>query len=214
MKINWNMNGMEVEQESFRQIETEMPTHNFTPEQWRVVRRMIHTTADFSIAPNIAFGNNPIRAGRQALRDGAPIFSDSNMIKAGISVYKMQKFNPTYTRDSIHCYVADPDIASIAKEKQITRSLAALEKARRVLDGGIVLVGNAPLALAGIVRMIQTDKLKPRLIIGMPVGFVHVVESKKMVTQTNIPYIVLNGRRGGSPLAVTALHGIMESGLS
>lgn len=213
MRINWNMNGAAVEAESFRQIEAEMPAHSFTPEQWRVVRRMIHTTADFSIAPHITFGNDPITAGLNALRAGAPIFSDSNMIKGGLSVAKAQKFNPIYTRDSIHCYVADPEVAALAKEKKITRSLAALDRARPIIDGGIVLVGNAPLALAGIVRMIQNGEVRPRLIIGMPVGFVHVIESKEMVMETDVPYIVLQGRRGGSPLAVTALHGIMESGL-
>lgn len=211
MKINWDMNGIEVEQESFRQIEAEMPAHQFSEPEWRVVRRMIHTTADFSIAPDIKFGNDPIAAALQALKEGAPIFSDSNMIRSGLSVAKLQKLNATYTRESIHCYVADPEIAKIAKEQQITRSLAALEKARPVLDGGIVLIGNAPLALAGIIRMVNRGEIRPKLIIGMPVGFVHVVESKEMVMKTDIPYIVLQGRRGGSPLAVTALHGIMES---
>lgn len=211
MIINWKMSGTEIEQESFRQIEEEMGSHSFSPTQWRVVRRMIHTVADFSIAGNVHFGAEPVAAGLEAMKAGAPIFCDSNMIRSGISVAKLKTFCSAYSRDSIHCHVGDEDVAEKAARTGMTRSLAALEKAKPILDGSIVLVGNAPLALAGVARAVEEEGIKPRLVIGMPVGFVHVVESKEMIMATDVPRIVLEGRRGGSPLAVAALHGIMES---
>ena len=211
MMIDWGMTGLEVEQESFRQIEEEMGAHEFCAEEWRVVRRMIHTCANFAVAEKVHFAGAPVNACLEALSDGVPLYSDSNMIRSGLSVARMAQLNPGYKRDSIHCYVADEEVARKAKEEGITRSLAALEKARPVIDGGIVLIGNAPLALAGIARMIKEDGVRPRLVIGMPVGFVHVEESKDMIMECDVPQVVLKGRMGGSPLAVAALHGMIES---
>lgn len=210
-QIGWSMTGHEVEAESFRQIEAEMGAHAFSPSERRVVRRMIHASADFSIADDIHFGGDPIEAASEAIGRAAPIFCDSNMVRGGISVARLQQCNPAFSRESIVCYVGDDDVARTAGKRRITRSLAALEKARPILDGAIVLVGNAPLALAGVARMIIEEQLRPALVIGMPVGFVHVVEAKEMIMETDIPQVVLKGRRGGSPLAVAALHGILES---
>lgn len=211
MTIDWNMTGPEIEQESFRRIEKEIGAHNFPSAQWPVVRRLIHTSADFTIAGNLHFAHNPIEAGLKALADVAPIYCDSNMIRSGLSLAKLQQQNRRYNYESIYCYVADPEVAEEAGKRGVTRSLAALKKARPVLNGGIVLVGNAPLALAGIARMISQDGIRPRLVIGMPVGFVNVIEAKNMIMETGVPQIVLKGRRGGSPLSVAALHGIMEN---
>lgn len=210
-KIIWNMAGMDIEQESFRRIESEADRGDLNHEQWRVVRRLIHTTADFSIVDNLVFRHNPIQAGIEAMRKGALIYSDSNMIKAGVSVAKLKKFNPAYTRESIHCYIADPEVAALAKEKNITRALAGVRKAKNIIDSGIFLCGNAPLALAGAIKMIIETGIQPALIIAMPVGFVNVVESKELLREINIPHITIEGRRGGSPLAVATLHGIMET---
>ena len=210
--ITWNASGAWIEEESFRRIEEEVDKSRFSPEEWRVARRLIHTTADFSIVDGLTFSNNPIEAGINALRQGVPIYSDSNMIRSGISIAKLQRFNKNYSRESIHCYVADPDIAEIAKNENITRALAGIRKAKDIIDGGIFLCGNAPLALAGTVKMVVEENVKPELIIGMPVGFVNVVESKELLSMLdNIPYITLTGRRGGSTLAVAALHAIMET---
>jgi precorrin isomerase len=209
--ITWDWTGAEVEAESFRRIEAEAGDHGLPLPHWRVVRRMIHTTTEFAILGEVGFHGNPVEVGLQAMREGRPIYSDSNMIRSGLSVPKLQKFHPGYARESIHCYVADPDVANLAKDRNCTRALAAIEKGRPIIDDGIVLIGNAPLALAGICRMIEAGELRPRLIIGMPVGFVNVIESKEWLMRTDVPHIVLTGRRGGSPLAVTALHAIMES---
>ncbi len=212
-KIEWEMSGPEIERESFRRIEQEMgTTPHFSPRERVIARRLIHTTADFSLVDNLRFSGDPITAGLRALKDGAPIYSDSSMIRSGISQARLRTINPAYSPEHLHCYVADPEVAAKAKNLGIARSLAALDKARNLLSGAIVLIGNAPLALAGIVRMVVQEDIRPRLIIGMPVGFVHVVESKEMLMATDIPHIVLAGRRGGSPLAVATLHAIMELG--
>ncbi len=146
-----------------------------------------------------------------AVRAGAQIYRDSSMIRSGVSVARLSAIHPDYTRESIHCYIADPDVAAAAKAAGTTRALASLEKGRAILDGAIVLIGNAPLALAGICRMVVEEQIRPAVVIGMPVGFVHVVESKQLLGELDIPQIVLAGRRGGSPLAVSALHGALES---
>ena len=214
-KIIWDLPGSEIEKESFRRIEDESRElkKRFTADEWRVARRLIHTTADFSIADSLQFSNNPFAAALKALKQGVPIYSDSNMIKAGISVMKLQKFNQSYSRDRISCFIADSDVAKIATDKNITRALAALEKGKKIIDGSIFICGNAPLALAGMVKMFLEQQIRPALVIGMPVGFVNVVESKELLQETSIPYITLNGRRGGSPLAVATLHALMEKEL-
>lgn len=204
------MTGIEVESESFRQIESEVGKNDFSADEWPVVRRLIHTTADLSIADNIYFGNDPITAARQAVKNGATIYSDSNMVRSGISIPRLNSCGSGYVRESIHCYIADEDVAVRAKKNGTTRALTALEKARPILDGSIVLIGNAPMALAGLARMIVKENVKPALVIGMPVGFVHVLESKEMLMKTDVPQVVLKGRRGGSPLAVATLHGMLE----
>ena len=212
-KITWDMAGLEIEAESFRRIEAEVSDRSENQMEWQVARRLIHTTADFTIMDTLKFRHNPVEAGLQALRDGVAIYSDSNMIKAGLSVPKLQKFNSAYSRESIHCYVADPDVAKLAAQENITRALAGIRKAKDIIDGGIFMCGNAPLALAGTIRMIVEEGIRPRLIIGMPVGFVNVVESKELLKEIDVPHITIEGRRGGSTLAVATLHAIMENGL-
>ena len=135
------------------------------------------------------------------------------MIKAGLSVAKLQRFNMSYTRESILAPLADADVSAYAEEHHITRALAAVTLHADSLDGAIFLCGNAPLALAGMTRLALAGKIRPALVIAMPVGFVNVVESKDYAHELDVPMIVLNGRRGGSPLAVAALHGIMEGAL-
>lgn len=213
MGIRWNLSGAEIESESFRIIEKEchvlfqrMPT----PE-WRVARRLIHTTADPHIADSLTFRNDPIQAGLNALRNGAPIFCDSKMIRAGLSLERLRRLYPDYGPADLHCFISDPDVITRARAEGRTRALCGAEKARFMLDGGIALIGNAPLALARIAQYILDEGVRPALVIGMPVGFVNVVESKELLAECPVPQIQLEGRRGGSALAVTTLHAIMES---
>lgn len=214
MEIRWNLSGAEIEQESFRTIEAECDRRaDLSDPEWRVARRLIHTTADLRIADDLVFRRDPVAAGLRALRKGAPIFCDSKMIRSGLSMARLQKFNSGYGPESLYCYIDDPDVVARSKAEGRTRALCSAEKARPVLDGLIVLIGNAPLALARIARYVLEEDVRPALIVGMPVGFVNVVESKQLLGRCDVPHIVLEGRRGGSTLAVAALHAVMESGL-
>ncbi|MBN2643943.1 precorrin-8X methylmutase [Trichloromonas sp.] len=202
------LSGAEIEERSFSCIDTEAPAHDFSAEEWQVVRRLIHTTADFAMAELIRFSPQAIRSACTALKQGAAIYVDSNMIRSGLSLPRLQQLNRGYSREAILCHVADEDVAEEAKETGLPRSLFAIRKAGKQLDGGIVLIGNAPVALLELNRMAVEENIRPALVIGMPVGFVHVLESKEELMDTGLPYIVLSGRRGGSPLAVAALHAL------
>lgn len=213
MEIRWNLNGAEIERESFRIIEEECgPRARLPTPEWRVARRLIHTTADVRIAETLAFRHGAIASGLRALRAGAPIFCDSKMIRSGLSLERLQKMHAGYGPEHLHCHISDPDVIARAKAEGRTRALCGVEKARPMLDGAIVLIGNAPLALARIARYALEEGLSPALVVGMPVGFVNVVESKELLSRCDVPQIVLGGRRGGSALAVAALHAVMESG--
>ncbi len=211
--IDWSMSGAEIEAESFRRIEEGLRDFrkSVAPEIFRIGRRLVHTTADFGIVGDLVCKNDPVSAGLAALREHAPIYCDATMIRSGISEARLRSVNPAYSKADIHCLVADPEVAATARGRGQARSLVAVEKAREIIDGGIVLIGNAPLALAGIVRLMAEEKIAPRLIIGMPVGFVHVVESKELVLASEVPQVVVSGRRGGSAMAVATLHAIIES---
>lgn len=214
MNIRWNLSGSEIEQESFRIIKKETrgtKLAGLPEEEWKVARRLIHTTADLNIADTLVFGNNPIEAGIRALKNASPIICDSKMIRSGLSIQKLQKINPAYNEDLLICSISDSDVMEQAKALGRTRAVCAAEKNRNHLDNAIVLVGNAPLALARICRYILEEHVKPSLVVGMPVGFVNVIESKELLTKCPVPYISLLGRRGGSALAVTTLHAIMEN---
>lgn len=212
MDIRWNLSGAEIERESFRTIESECDLREKLPEpEWRVARRLIHTTADMHIADTLTFRNDAIASGLAALRARAPLFCDSKMLRSGLSLARLRALHPGYGPEHLHCYIDDPDVAARAKAEGRTRALCSAEKARPLLDGAIVLIGNAPLALARIARYILEENARPALVIGMPVGFVNVVESKALLARCAVPQIALEGRRGGSALAVATLHAVMES---
>ncbi len=212
--LRWNLSGAEIESESFRLIEEEFPSSirsNLSESEWQVVRRLVHTTADMEIAKGLVFNNNAIEAGREALKSCATIICDSKMIRSGLSLDKLKKINPNYSEEKLVCTISDPDIIEQAKKENKTRALCSAEKVRPLMDNSIILVGNAPLSLARFARYILEEGAKPALVIAMPVGFVNVVESKELIAKTSCPNIALMGRRGGSALAVTALHAIMEN---
>jgi precorrin isomerase len=202
------MTGSEIEERSFQIIDKEAGAHGFPPDQWEVARRLLHTTADFNILKDLCFSHDAISGGVSALRSGSHIYADSNMIRSGISMARLRAINQVYDKDRLRCHVADPDVAESARVNGLPRSLFALQKAKDVLDGSVALFGNAPVALLEMNRMIMEDGIRPSLVVGMPVGFVHVQESKEELLSLNIPHIVLKGRRGGSPLAVGVLHAI------
>lgn len=211
--VRWNLSGQEVEAASFAIIDAECPTekHKLPPDLWRVARRLIHTTGDPNILPQLRFAGDPVTAGLAAMRSCAPLFCDATMIRSGISLSRLQRANPAYTKDHLACHIADPDVIAQASDTGHTRAFCAAEKALPTLAGAIVLIGNAPLALARICRAVIEDGLRPALLIAMPVGFVNVAESKELLTFCSVPYITVEGRRGGSPLAVATLHAILEN---
>jgi precorrin isomerase len=202
------MDGNAIEERSLSLIDQEAPPHSFTEDEWAIVRRMIHTTADFSMIDLVRFSPDAVDAARKALQVGVPIFTDSNMIRAGLSLPRLQRNNPAYSTSSFHCHVADLDVVQSAKDNQLPRSIFAVRKARECVHGGIALFGNAPVALMELNRMIMEDGIRPALVIAMPVGFVHVVESKEELMSLEVPWISIPGRRGGSTLAVAALHAL------
>lgn len=175
-----------IEQESLRQIQQIVPQGNWSEGEWRVVCRMIHTCGDPSLACDIQFLHDPISAGVNALRRGCDLYVDSQMQKAGLSLAKLQMVDASFTKDKVHCHVADHDVAAQAKSEGKARSLFAIRKARPHLTGGIVAIGNAPVALLELNRMILENRSQPALVIGVPVGFVHVEESKQELARVPV----------------------------
>ncbi len=202
------MSGEEIEAESLRTIDREAPAHRFTAAQWQVVQRMIHTTADFALIEDVRFSPNAIASAIEALRAGNPLYVDSNMIRSGISVPRLQSVCPGYGPESIACYVSDGEVAGHSFKTGMPRSIFAVRKAKPILDGAIVLFGNAPIGLLELNRLIIEENIRPALVVAMPVGFVHVVESKQELMSLDVPFIALTGRRGGSTLAVSVVHAL------
>lgn len=197
-----------IEALSMACIESEAPAHSFSDEEWTVVKRMIHTTADFTLMNDVVFSPGSVDSAVIALRAASPIYTDANMIRAGLSLPRLKSAGSGYEPDKIHCHVADVDVAVRAKEAGLPRSLFAVRKAAPMLQDGIAVFGNAPVALLELNRMVIKKGVVPALVIGMPVGFVHVVESKEELMTLGVPFIAIRGRRGGSPLAVSVVHAL------
>lgn len=202
------MSGPEIEDKSMAIIDREVGAHPFSERQWPVVRRMIHTTGDLDIRHSVRFSEDAIDAATAALKGCRPIIVDSNMIRSGISMARLRSVCPFYRKESIICHIADDDIERAARRTSLPRSLLAIQKARPFLEGAIVAFGNAPVALMELSRMIIEEGVKPAVIIAMPVGFVHVVESKEELMTLGLPYISIAGRRGGSPIAVSVINAL------
>jgi precorrin-8X/cobalt-precorrin-8 methylmutase len=202
------LSGDEIEARSLNIVDREAPSHPFTPQEWQVVRRMIHATGDFSLAESIRFSPEAIASALACLREGRPIFVDSSMIRSGLSLARLRAVYPGYESQHLVCHVADEDVAAEALTRKLPRSLFAVRKARRILHGGMAVFGNAPVALLELNRLVMEENLRPAFVVAMPVGFVHVVESKEELMSLDIPYIAVTGRRGGSPLAVSVIHAL------
>ena len=203
------LSGPEIEERSFAAIDREMSDrHGFSASQWEIVRRMIHTCGDPGLANAVRFSADAIESGVAALRRGGAIYVDSNMISSGLSLARLRSAHAGYRADRISCHIADADVALEAGQTRLPRSLFAVRKAKAVLNGGIAVFGNAPVALLELNRMIIEDDIRPAVVIGLPVGFVHVVESKEELMSLPVPWIAIVGRRGGSTLAVSVVHAL------
>lgn len=202
------LRGEEIEARSMEMIDKEAPSHPFGPDEWQVVRRMIHTTGDFSLIDVVRFSPDAIAIGTKALRRGSTIYVDSKMIQAGLSLLRLQSVNPGYGPKSIVCHATDGEVAQQARQAGLPRSLFSLRKAKPILHGNLAVFGNSPVALLELNRLILEENIRPALVIAMPVGFVHVIESKEELMSLGVPYIAVDGRRGGSPLAVSVIHAL------
>ena len=199
----------DIERTSLSIITAELAELGLTPppETAAVVKRVIHTTADFDYARNLRFTPGAVAAGVKALRAGTPIITDTNMAKAGVSRVGLEKLG-----GQVLCFMADPDIAQRAKDQGSTRAVATMQKAAQAYPGAILAVGNAPTALFEIVRQMERG-LRPALVIGVPVGFVNVVEAKEAVLAAcrtyDVPAIVALGRKGGSNVAAAICNALV-----
>ncbi len=200
--------GRAIEHDSFAIIDAEVGPHNYTAEQWPLVRRMIHANADFEFNGLTTFHPDAMQTGLAAvLKGGTPIVADVEMICVGLSAPRLKHFGM-----SAHHYISDPDVIEQARAEETTRAVQAMRKAHREgkLDGAIVGIGNAPTALIEVIRLIREEGAKPALIVGMPVGFVSAAESKDLLMSVNdIPWVAIRGRKGGSTLVVAAIHALL-----
>lgn len=189
---------------SFAIIKEEMGEHSFTDEQWLVVRRVIHASADFELGRSMIFTSDAIEAGVQSILAGRHVVADVQMIESGSGRKRFQKHG-----GDLHCYIADEDVSKEAKAQGTTRAIISMQKATSLHEGGIYAIGNAPTALLELIRLVKEGLAKPDLIIGMPVGFVSAAESKaELAVLEGIPFITNAGRKGGSTVTVAALNAI------
>ena len=195
----------EIEAMSFKIIDEEAGPHDFPPREWSVVRRMIHTSADFEFMQTVRFHPRAIDAGLAAIRGGYALFTDTNMARVGIRRQETRRFGITAT-----CLIADPDVGEIAAKAGITRAQAAVDAVVPRMDGCIYAVGNAPTALLRRSETIGNGTARPALVIGLPVGFVNAAESKDALMALDIPYISNTGRKGGSNLAAAVVNALLK----
>ena len=200
--------GRAIEHDSFAVIDREVVSHGYTPDQWLIVRRMIHANADFDFNGMTDFHPQAVAAGVAAvLSHGTRVVADVEMICVGLSAPRLGHFGM-----ATHQFISDADVIEAAKAEGTTRAVQAMRKAHRLglIDGAIVGIGNAPTALIELVRLIHDEGARPALVVGMPVGFVSAAESKDLMALENaVPWVVIRGRKGGSTLVVAAIHALL-----
>jgi len=193
----------EIEDLSFSIITEEFGEHHFTPEQYKVVQRIIHASADFELGRDVLFHPDAIEAGIKAIQTGKLVVADVQMVQVGISKPRIEKFG-----GEVKVFISDEDVIEEAKRLNTTRAIISMRKAVKEAEGGIFAIGNAPTALLELIRLIKEGEAKPGLVIGMPVGFVSAAESKEELAKLDIPFITNIGRKGGSAVTVAALNAI------
>ena len=195
----------EIEKRSFELITMELGEKVLDPENELVIKRVIHTTADFEYADNLIFSPHAVAKGLEALKKGTRIITDTNMGKAGINKNAIKLLG-----SRVDCFMADEDVAEAARLHQTTRAYASMDKAAGLSEDCIFAVGNAPTALVRLYELIKEGRLHPRLIVGVPVGFVNVVQSKEMILSlADVPFIVAKGRKGGSNVAAAIINALL-----
>lgn len=194
----------DIEKRSFEIITEELGERTLEPEFEAVIKRVIHTTADFDYADNLVFSEHAVAYALEALQQGVPIVTDTNMGKSGINKGALSKVG-----SEVFCFMADEDVAAMAKANQTTRATASMDKAAALGKDCIFAIGNAPTALIRLHELVQSGLIKPRLIIGVPVGFVNVIPAKELIMSMDVPYIVARGRKGGSNVAAAICNALL-----
>ena len=198
------MKPMDIEKRSFEIITGLLEGRVLDPENELVVKRVIHTTADFDYADNLCFSPRAVERGIAALRAGCDIVTDTQMARAGINKTVLGRLG-----GEVRCFMSDPDVAAEAKERGITRAMVSMERAAALEKPCIFAIGNAPTALFTLFDLMMAGRLSPALIVGAPVGFVNVVESKEQIMTAEVPYIVARGRKGGSNVAAAICNAML-----
>ena len=193
-----------VKRTFFENIKEVLGDRKLDPRNEPVIKRAIHTTADFDYADNLVFSEDAVAKGIEALRGGCDIVTDTQMAKSGINKTILGKLGGT-----VHCFMSDPDVAEEAKRRGITRAMVSMEKAAKLPKPCIFAIGNAPTALIVLDEMMKKGEISPALIVGVPVGFVNVVESKELIIASDVPHIVARGRKGGSNVAAAICNAML-----
>ncbi len=199
--------GQSIEDASMQVIEDEIGTHQYNEKEWPIVRRVIHSTADFDFAGKnrITFHKDAIKSAMNALRDGCSITVDVNGVIGGLNKQNLRDFG-----NNIVCNISSPEITELAKKRGKTRSQVSMRAAASDIDGGVVVIGNAPTALMEVIQMVKEGTVKPALIIGIPVGFICATESKEELSKVTVPFITNTGRKGGSSSASAIINAIFK----
>lgn len=202
--MEWeNLSPGEIEARSFALIEAELP-RPLDPALAPIIKRVIHTTADFDYAQTLRFSPDALEAGLSALGRGETIVTDTNMAKAGINKKALAQLGCRAL-----CYMADEDVAAAAQAVGGTRAAASMDKAAALPGHPIFVIGNAPTALRRLRELVETGRVTPSLVVGVPVGFVNVIQSKEAIMTAGVPYIVAQGRKGGSNVAAAIVNALL-----
>lgn len=199
-----NIKPMDIEKRSFAIITELLGDTQLDPENELVIKRVIHTTADFDYVENLVFSPHAVGKGIAALREGCDIVTDTQMAKAGINKTILGRLG-----GEVHCFMSDPDVAAEAKERGVTRAIVSMERAAQLSKPCVFAIGNAPTALISLHELMEAGKLDPALIIGVPVGFVNVVESKELFLDSPVPHIIARGRKGVSNVAAAICNAML-----
>ena len=196
----------QIEQRSFEIIDGELKKRGIVlpKEQEMITKRVIHTTADFEYTDTLTFSEGAVGIAREFLKKGADIVTDTNMALSGINKRSLAGLG-----GEVHCYMADETVAKLAKERGTTRAAVSMEMAARIQKPVIFAVGNAPTALIQIYEMMQGSDWRPAFVIGVPVGFVNVEAAKELILQTDVPFIINRGRKGGSNVAAAICNALI-----
>jgi len=203
MKEILKISPSDIEKKSFEIISNELGERTFDKLQEPIIKRVIHTTADFDYADTLTFGNDAVNSALDAIKSGCTIVTDTQMAKSGINKAAAAKFGC-----EVLCFMSDEDVKLSAKENGTTRAYASMDKASTI-ENAIFAVGNAPTALIRLYELIGEGRISPKLIVGVPVGFVNVEAAKELIISTDVPHIVARGRKGGSNVAAAIINALL-----